>query len=208
MSATTTSPSGALSLRRVVAFAVATATAVTLGVGAGLVVATDVAASGEASLAGASGTVVLETYGANGTLVQPYDHGDEVSLRFTLENGGPLPIVVEHIDALTEHLGLLTPTAVTVSGSVLPVRLAAGEGAVVDVRARFDNCEYYTERALERHTHATVGWSVLGVDRTSQVAYGHDLLVRSPTIVGGCSDRVMDRSAKQRSMEASPTGRG
>lgn len=208
MSAASTAVREALGTRRLAAVVVAAVTAVSLGVSGGLVLATDITATGDARLAATSGTVVLDAYGPNGTLVQRYTDGDEVTLTFTLVNGGPLPIVIERIDAFDTHLGLLSPVGITLDGASLPVRLPADGEVVVDARATFDNCEYYTERALERHDHATVTWSVLGLDRTSQVGYGRDVVVRSPTIAGGCSDRVMDRSAKRRSMDASPTGRG
>jgi hypothetical protein len=175
---------------------------------AGIAVLTSGVAGGTTlAVDGTDRVAELDTYGASGAAVVGYDHGSTVTVRFAVRNRGVLPVTVEQVDAFPEPLGLLTTRGVTVGGQPPPVRLAAGAQAEVAVTARFDHCEYYTERAVNRFDHARVSWRTAGFGHTSAIAYPDELIVRSPTIVG-CPDRVLDRSAKQRSEDATITGRG
>lgn len=148
----------------------------------------------------------LPEYGADGSEIVRYLHGREITVRFPLRNPGLLPLTVEAVDPFPTVLGLLTPGRITLDGRELPATIAPRGTATVTVQARFENCAYFTERAIDPSTAAHVTWSALGVTRTAEVAYADELLVRSPTIVD-CPGRVLDRSAKQRMRDATITGR-
>jgi hypothetical protein len=162
---------------------------------------------GDSLVVEASRHVRLEEYGAAGSHVAGYRHGERLVLRFTVHNRGWLPITLHDVDAFPMALGMLRPVDVRVDGRSLPVRLGPGGGAEVTATGVFDNCEYFTERAINTYDHAAVTWRALGVSRAADIGYGDHLLVRSPTIVD-CPGRVLDRSAKQRSRDATITGRG
>jgi hypothetical protein len=151
----------------------------------------------------------LPEYGADGSDVLGYDHGERVELTVELRNRWPVPVRIVDVDALPGHLAMLVVESATVEGVDVAdgpgVRVGPFSGVEVTVVARFDNCEYYTERAVDRFDSARVGTSLLGIPRHEQVTLDHQLLVRGPTILG-CPDRVMDRSARQRGADASIRG--
>lgn len=149
----------------------------------------------------------LPEYGAQGSLIVRYRHGDTTAMDVELVNRGVLPITITGIEPFLTELGLATADRITVDGRPLPVTLQRGERAALSVQATFGNCEYFTERAIDPSTHARVTWTALGVERTALIAYPQALLLRSPTIVD-CPGRVLDRSAKQRNADATVTGRG
>jgi len=158
-------------------------------------------------LSGSSQVATLPDYGPRGSVVVRYQHDRVVTLRFTIANGGVLPVTVSDVQPFPTVLGLLTAETLTVGGKPLPVRLGPGDKAEVVVQGRFDHCEYFTEKAIDPYNGAVVTWGIGPLSRTTTVAYSDTLLVRSPTILD-CTDRVMDRSAKQRSEDATITGRG
>lgn len=149
----------------------------------------------------------LPEYGERGSVIVRYRHGETTTIAVRLVNAGLLPITVEAVDPFLTPLGLATADTVTADGDRLPVRLGPRESAEVEIRARFDHCAYFTERAIDPSTHARVTWRLGPMTRTSLVAYPQALLVRSPTIVD-CPGRVLDRSAKRRNAEGTVTGRG
>lgn len=123
-----------------------------------------------------------------------YADGEDAVVRVPLRLVGDRdPVTVLAVDPFPELLGLLEVE--TVSG--LPVTLQSGEHTTVDVRARFTNCRYYTERAVNHVQGAEVTVAApLGTD-TAILDYPSAVVLRSPTILG-CPDRVTDRSARQR----------
>ena len=149
----------------------------------------------------------LPEYGARGSLIVRYRHGDTTAMHVEVVNRGLLPITITRVEPFLTKLGLATAERITVGGAALPLTLSPGERARLDVRATFGNCEYFTERAIDPSTHARVTWTTLGVERTALIAYPQALLLRSPTIVD-CPGRVLDRGAKQRNADATVTGRG
>lgn len=151
--------------------------------------------------------VNLPEYGAQGSLIVRYRHGDSTVVDVELVNRGLLPITVTGVEPFLTKLGLATADRITVDGRPLPVTLHRGERAALSVHATFGNCEYFTERAIDPSTHARVTWTTLGVERSALIAYPRALLLRSPTIVD-CPGRVLDRGAKQRNAEGTVTGRG
>ncbi|HWH32202.1 MAG TPA: hypothetical protein VNU01_05975 [Egibacteraceae bacterium] len=191
-------------MRRAVALATAAIVAVA---GAALVAGTGVSGADELHVDGSDRLVVLPRYGPNGSDVVGYRHGETVTVRFPLVNRGLLPLTVEAVEPFPIQLGLLVAEEIRVDGRALPVTLSPRQRADVTVTARFDNCAYFTERAINPYEHAVVRWRAAGLGHTTQVTYADALLVRSPTIID-CPGRVMDRSAKQRNRDATITGRG
>lgn len=141
-----------------------------------------------------------------------YEHGSEVSYAIQLRNDGPLPVTVEDVPiaGLAEDLRLIRPTAVLVlpeGGSpedgldaARPFerfRLARGATRTVVVTGVFDNCEYYTERAMDLVTSQPVTWSVAGWSTTTDLELSRQLAIRSPYL-RVCPGRVMDRGARSR----------
>lgn len=173
----------------------------------GLLAGGGVRSPGQVTVTGTDRTVHLEGYGAHGSTIVAYEHGALVTVRFAIANRGVLPVTVEALDPFPELLGMLEPVRVEVEGESLPARLGPREQASVRVIARFDNCEYFTERAVNQFASARLDLRVLGVARTVAMPYDDVLLVRSPTIVD-CPDRVLDRSAKQRVKDGTISGRG
>lgn len=197
----------AATTRRAGVLTAAAAVALLLALAAGAVATAAPRTGGYLRVEGTTEHANLPEYGAEGSEVVRYLHGREITVRFPLRNPGLLPLTVEAIDPFPTVLGLLTPGRITVDGRALPATIAPRSTATVTVRARFENCPYFTERAIDTSEAARVTWSTLGIARTAQVAYADALLVRSPTIID-CPGRVLDRSAKQRMRDATITGRG
>lgn len=154
--------------------------------------------------------VELGDYGPRGSQIVGYDHGVVVEAGWQLRNAGVVPLRVTAIEPFPETLGMLAVEQVRVAGRTLPgepVTLRPGERASVTVLARFDHCEYYTERAVNVFAGARVHREVLGTPGVETVRYAHDVVLRAPTI-NDCPDRVTDRGARQRSEDATITGRG
>lgn len=166
------------------------------------------AQSGDLTLSTDMQAVTVEEFDMTGAHILRYADGGYVSYAVTLRNTGPLPVTVTGV-ALPEESErrLLQPVAagLATGGSpeagqmqtLEPVSLAAGEQQQIVVQARFDNCKYYTERAIETVDQQVITFRVAGVPRTATVHFERPLLVRSPTI-NRCADRTMDRSENQR----------
>lgn len=151
------------------------------------------ASAGPPSLRGHDLVVELDQFGPQGTTAVGYAHGRDVVVQVPLRNVGGSQVDILAVDPFPELLGML---AVETLGD-LPVRLSPGEQRVVEVTARFTNCQYYTERAVNLFTAATVTVTGGAGVRTLTVNYPREIVLRSPTILG-CPDRVTDRSARQR----------
>ncbi|MEX1177515.1 MAG: hypothetical protein WEB09_03550 [Nitriliruptor sp.] len=123
-----------------------------------------------------------------------YVHGVGATVEVPLQHvGGGAAVTVTAVDPFPELLGMLEVEAV----SGLPARLEPGEATVVSVRARFGNCRYYTERAVNVFRGADVTLEGGAGATTVTTPYPTEVVLRSPTILG-CPDRVLDRSARQR----------
>ena len=149
--------------------------------------------AGAPQIGGHDRIVGLDSYAPSGTTAVGYRHGAGVTVTLPLRNDGAQPVEVVAVDPFPELLGMLEVELV--GGDVL--RLAPGEEDEVELTARFTNCEYYTERAMNLYRGATVTVAGLTGPRTVEVAYPREVVLRSPTILG-CPDRVTDRSARQR----------
>jgi hypothetical protein len=135
----------------------------------------------------------LDAYAAPITAVG-YEDGAGTVVALPLRNAAAATSVTVHaVDPFPELLGMLEVDGVY----GLPVRLGPGDEVVVGVRARFTNCAYYTERAVNRFAGADVEVATGGARRTVTLDYPAEVVLRSPTILG-CGDRVTDRSARQR----------
>jgi hypothetical protein len=162
----------------------------------------------------AGGTTVTELpdFGDRGAVVLLYEDGREVAYAFPVRNDGWLPMTVTGLDVGgSEDRPLLVPTTVGIAASS-PVAetvddltaepfeaftLGPGESGMVVVHARMDNCEFYTERGLQLIRHHTADIRLAGIPSTRRFELADDVIVRSPSIQR-CSDRLMDRSARQR----------
>jgi hypothetical protein len=118
--------------------------------------------------------------------------GAEIELPLTHTGTGGA-VTVRHVDPFPELLGMVEVEEV----AGLPATLAPGETTTVRLRARFTNCRYYTERAVNLFQGAEVTVDGAWGEVTELVDYPGDVVLRSPTILG-CPDRVTDRSARQR----------
>lgn len=142
-----------------------------------------------------------------------YDHGQAVSYAIELRNDGPLPVTVEDVPVATMEADrrLIRPGRVLVApeGTAAadagegarpfePFRLERGAHRTVIVEGVFDNCRYYTERAMDVIVAQPVTWSVAGWSTTTDLSLSHRLAVRSPYL-RVCPGRVMDRGATTRS---------
>lgn len=157
-----------------------------------------------------AGGTELETFGASGSVVFRYEHGAETFYAVTLRNDGRFGVTVTRL-SLPRELPLLEPVEVRYfprghgatsdpvadSSPFAPFALGPSEERTLVVRARFDNCEYYTERALEVLETIGVGFRAFGIANEARVALPRQLIVRSPTI-RNCPDRTADRSENRR----------
>lgn len=169
---------------------------------------------GEVAIVSASTSALAVEYAdAPSVELVNYEHGDGVSYAIELRNDGPLPLTVEDvpISGMVDDLRLIRPTQVLVapagtapadatvdrSRPFEPFRLARGVSRTVIVTGVFDNCVYYTERAMDLIGSQPVTWSVAGWSATTEVELSSQLAVRSPYL-RVCPDRVMDRGARTR----------
>lgn len=129
------------------------------------------------------------------------DHG-YVTLRVPVRNDGPVAVTLRSIALDTGELPLLG--SVRRDGDTrLPVVLRPGEQRSLSLTLRMDNCEFYTERAMERLAGVDVEVSAWGRRLTEHVRFDRPVVVRSPMMVT-CPDRVRDRDANQRRGRLSP----
>lgn len=141
-----------------------------------------------------------------------YDHGREISYAVEVRNEGPLSVVVEEVPiaGVADERRLVRPTDVLLApedargGDAAdgarpfePFRLEPGAARTVIVNGVFDNCVYYTERAMELIASQAVTWSVAGLSTTTDVELSRRFAVRSPHM-RNCPGRVMDRGARTR----------
>jgi hypothetical protein len=135
----------------------------------------------------------LPSYGATGTTAVGYRDGRGATIELAVRNAGGVPLTVREVEPFPELLGMIS----TEPGEGLPVTVAPGETATVASQVRFTNCEYYTERAVNRFDTAQVVVERLGAAWVVEVAHPRQVVLRSPTILG-CPERSTDRSARQR----------
>lgn len=151
--------------------------------------------AGQVRTDSASGAVLVEDFDATGAHILRYEEGGEVTYGFAVRNEGPVGVTVTGVAApAVEQRRLLQPRALQ---PPQPFALAPGETRDVVVVAQFGNCEYYTERAVERIEQTALTFRVAGVPRTAALSLDRPLLVKSPTIQR-CSERTLDRSEHQR----------
>lgn len=152
--------------------------------------------------------VTVEEFDEAGVHIVKYEHGDTVSYSFTVRNTGPVGITVTGVPLPEEReRRLLQPVAATLppgssadnSGMTpfKPFALGAGKAQQIVVQGRFDNCEYYTERAVEVVDGQTIEFRLAGVPRTATVPFERDLVVKSP-VIKDCPERTLDRSEHRR----------
>ena len=152
--------------------------------------------------------ITVEGFEQAGTNVVRYTDGDYVTYAFTVRNTGPLGVTVTDVPFPPEtELRMLQPVSAGLAGSASadaedmrpfePFSLDAGGEQRVIVQARLDNCEYYTERAVETLAGQALTYRVLGLTRTAEIAFDRPLLVRSP-VIQRCPERTLDRSENRR----------
>jgi hypothetical protein len=135
----------------------------------------------------------LPAYGAAGTTAVGYTDGRGATVELVVRNAGALPLTVHDLEPFPELLGMVE----TEQGDGLPLTIAGGEVASLEAHVRFTNCEYYTERAVNRFDTVQLEVERLGARWVVEVAHPREVVLRSPTILG-CPERSTDRSARQR----------
>jgi hypothetical protein len=135
----------------------------------------------------------LPAYGAGGTTAVGYTDQRDASVELAIHNAGAVPLTVHGVEPFPELLGMVE----TLHGDGLPARIGPDETTTLSARVRFTNCEYYTERAVNRFLGAQLEVERLGATWTVGVDYPREVVLRSPTILG-CPERSTDRSARQR----------
>ncbi len=144
------------------------------------------------TFAGTGDAVTLPQFGERGAHVLRYAHGEPVTFSFPLHNRSRLPVRVESVHLSERELSMLTIDDVTIGSDPLPATVGGGDTATVTVTATYANCRYYHEREIELIEDVTIDGSALGVGVTRHVPLDHDLVLRSPMIVG-CPDRTLVR---------------
>jgi hypothetical protein len=167
--------------------------AVLVAAAIGLSVPPRLVATAPLSLLGHARVAELPAYGAGGTTAVGYTHQRDASVELPVRNTGRAPLTVHGLEPFPELLGMVE----TLHGDGLPVTIGPGETTTLSARVRFTNCEYYTERAVNRFLGGQLEVERLGATWTLDVAYPREVVLRSPTILG-CPERSMDRSARQR----------
>lgn len=155
-----------------------------------LVPPVELAQAGDVTFDAGSVNRTIEEFDARGLYALRYVHGDEAEIRIPVRNVGWLPTTVTGVTLD----GRPDPMIVPLGTAGMPVALAPGETTTLGIRVRFDNCEFYTERAVDLYGAVTVATNTLGLGRTHDVVLDHDLAVRS-AVMTTCSDRVSDRGA-------------
>ncbi len=148
---------------------------------------------------GAEGTdfATIATFGTRGAYALRYvDHG-YVTLRVPVRNDGAVAVTIDAADLGDDALRLLDPVLDGTVAGDLPVTLAAGESTELALTVRMDNCEFYTERAMDVFDGVDLDVEVLGRSVSQHLRFDHDLVVRSPMMVT-CPDRVRNRDGNQR----------
>lgn len=164
--------------------------------------------SGDLEAGSGMQVVTVEEFDETGAHILRYVDGDYVSYAFTVRNTGPVGVTVTGVGLPEEReRRLLQPVAAGVADApspeaadmepFAPFSLPAGQEQRIVIQARFDNCEYYTERAIEVVDGQAIDFRVAGVPRTATVPFERDLLVRSP-VIKGCEERTLDRSEHRR----------
>lgn len=146
--------------------------------------------------------LVVASYGDAGTHFVRYTHGERFTVTVPLRNDGPLPVSVTDVRMTDE----VSPLVETVRAVGLPVTIGPGSTVPVRVTARFANCRYYHERAVQTMAGAVVRGSVLGRSFTEVAAFDHPVAVHSQVILR-CPERTLIRGDDVRGQEPGP-GRG
>ena len=152
--------------------------------------------------------VTIEEFEEAGAHVMRYTDGGYVTYAFTVRNTGPVGVTVTGLSLPDEsERRMLQPvTAGLATGATAeatdmepfePFALGAGQERQIIVQARMDNCEYYTERAIETVDSQRITYRAVGIPRAATVSFEEPLLVRSPTIKR-CPERTLDRSEHRR----------
>ena len=152
--------------------------------------------------------VTIEEFEEVGAHVLRYTDEGYVTYAFTVRNTGPLGVTVTGLPLPEEaERRLLQPVTAGVATAdsaeaadmepFEPFALGVGEEQRIIVQARMDNCEYYTERAIEIVESQRIAYRTGGLPRTTTVAFDQPLLVRSPTIKR-CPERTLDRAEHRR----------
>lgn len=113
-----------------------------------------------------------EVYGAAGSHVLLYEHGDTTQLRLPWSGGA-----VRDAELGDDEHNLLTATGVTATDEALLIDIAIG------------NCRYFHERAIDIYTDVRL---TLASGATVAVPFDKPLLVKSP-MLASCPDRTLDR---------------
>lgn len=150
--------------------------------------------------------LAVEKYGAQGTHFVHYTHGQQFTVTVPLTNDGPLPISVTDVRLTDEVSPLVTTESVSTDAATLPVTIGPGDTVPVVLTARFGNCRYYHERAVQTMSGAIVRGDVLGRPFRELAGFDHPLAVHSQVILR-CPDRTLVRGDDIRGREPSP-GRG
>lgn len=149
---------------------------------------------------GPQGLVVAQ-YGDGGTHFVRYTHGERFTITVPLHNDGPLPVSVTEVRISDEASPLIEARA-----GGLPVTVGPGETVPVTLNARFANCRFYHERAVQTMPGAIVRGEVLGRSFTELAAFDHPVAVHSQVILR-CPERTLVRGDDIRGQEPGP-GRG
>ena len=165
--------------------------------------------AGDLQLGGTAEVVLVEEFEGSGAHIARYRDGGYVTYAVTVRNAGPIPVAVTGIPLPSEsERRLLQPVGAGLVGAgeaveaegmraFEPFELAPGAQQRIVLHARFDNCEYYTERAVELIEEQAIDVRIAGLDRHVRVPLSRPLLVRSPTIQR-CPERTLDRSEHRR----------
>lgn len=150
---------------------------------------------------GPQGLVVTE-YGDKGTHFVRYTHGERFTVTVPLRNDGPLPVSVTEV----RMTGEVSPLVEVREAGGLPVTIDPGETVRIALHARFANCRYYHERAVQTMPDAIVRGEVLGRSFTERAAFDRPVAVHSQVILR-CPERTLIRGDDVRGAEPGP-GRG
>lgn len=170
---------------------VAGVAAVAVAVGSTLAVPpVELAQAGPVGFDGDATHLTIEGFDDRGVYSLRYVHGEDAEVRVPVRNDGWLTTTLTGISFDGRPAPMIDP----VGTRGTPVELAPGEAAELVVYVRFDNCEYYTERAMDVYDDVTVTSRTAGIETSSTVTLDHALVVRSPMMTT-CPDRVSDRDA-------------